>query len=161
MCFPPQGFGRISLRLKRESRRARNWTPDPSTVAQGRGEQSRTTTTTFGVTIPDRFKLDTPQLIQANFICDELHQVNAFLNRSAVECLGVFARISSCAQKSRDIYSRRSDNFSQKQYIAKKIFHRRDGEFAESEYSLCKISLLRALRVSAVRFLLPLGRHRG
>src|SRR5262249_12443621 len=28
MPFPPQGFGRISLRLKRESRRISDWPPD-------------------------------------------------------------------------------------------------------------------------------------
>jgi hypothetical protein len=28
MLFPPQGFGRISLRLKRESRWSSDWTPD-------------------------------------------------------------------------------------------------------------------------------------
>src|SRR5687768_1215920 len=64
MLFPPQGFGRISLRLKRvrhqaldgfatrlrtnasfgasvlrrKSRRNPDWTPDPFDVAQGRGE---------------------------------------------------------------------------------------------------------------------------
>ena len=46
--FPPEGFGRISLRLKRESRRNPDWTPDPFDVAQGRGELSRTTIKTFG-----------------------------------------------------------------------------------------------------------------
>ena len=48
MFFPPQGFGRISLRLKRESRGNSDWTPDPFDVAQGRGEHSRTTIKTFG-----------------------------------------------------------------------------------------------------------------
>jgi hypothetical protein len=32
----------------RESRRDRNWTPDPFDVAQGRGEHDRTTIKTFG-----------------------------------------------------------------------------------------------------------------
>jgi hypothetical protein len=48
MFFPPQGFGRISLRLKRESRRNSDWTPDPFDLAQGRGEHGRTTIKTFG-----------------------------------------------------------------------------------------------------------------
>jgi hypothetical protein len=34
--------------IYRESRRDRNWTPDPFDLAQGRGEHSRTTIKTFG-----------------------------------------------------------------------------------------------------------------
>jgi len=38
----------IAACFKRESRRDRNWTPDPFDTAQGRGEHSRTTIKTFG-----------------------------------------------------------------------------------------------------------------
>jgi hypothetical protein len=47
--FPPLGFGRITLGLKRESRRKLT-DPDPFDMAQGRGEHSRTTIKAFGVT---------------------------------------------------------------------------------------------------------------
>lgn len=35
MLFPPQGFGQISLGLKRESRETRTWTPDKTFEGDG------------------------------------------------------------------------------------------------------------------------------
>jgi hypothetical protein len=48
-CFYPSiSLGTVRFSNRRESRRDRNWTPDPFDVAQGRGEHSRTTIKTFG-----------------------------------------------------------------------------------------------------------------
>ena len=49
-CFYPSiSLGTVRFSNRRESRRERNWTPDPFDVAQGRGEQhSRTTIKTLG-----------------------------------------------------------------------------------------------------------------
>ena len=55
-CFYPSiSLGTVRLSNHRESRRDRNWTPDPFDVAQGRGEHSRTPIKTFGVTPLDKF----------------------------------------------------------------------------------------------------------
>jgi hypothetical protein len=46
--------------IYRESRRDRNWTPDPFDLAQGRGEHSRTTIKTFG---GDAFEINSRRYI--------------------------------------------------------------------------------------------------
>ena len=48
-CFYPSiSLGTVRFSNRRESRRGRNWTPDPFDLAQGHSEHSRTTIKTFG-----------------------------------------------------------------------------------------------------------------
>jgi hypothetical protein len=57
-CFYPSiSLGTVRFSNRRESRRDRNWTPDPFDVAEGRGKHSRTTIKTFG---GDALRINSP-----------------------------------------------------------------------------------------------------